>query len=254
MIKQVVKWLRGPGAGSECPQSEHFSQPADVERAEYCFYTKYLRPGMTVFDVGANVGGLTLLFYKFVSPDGTVHSFECNHSAFSRLKTVVHAFCGGDEQRVHLNEIGMSDTEGQKCLYEYPYGTGSWSTLARRDLTLPSGERALPVERIVATSTVDAYCLRNKISRIDLLKIDVEGAELQVLRGASKMLAARMIKCITFEFGQTLFDMGNTPTELLNLLDAKGYSTSNLIACDPAFPGGGNRETAAFSMHVSRPL
>ena len=49
---------------------------AEVERAERIFYLEYLREGMTVFDVGANVGELTLLFSRFVGASGSVHAFE----------------------------------------------------------------------------------------------------------------------------------------------------------------------------------
>ena len=48
----------------------------DAERAEYTFYISYLRSGMVVFDVGANVGELTTLFSHFVTPAGSVHAFE----------------------------------------------------------------------------------------------------------------------------------------------------------------------------------
>jgi FkbM family methyltransferase len=228
--------------------------PADVERAEYCFYINYLRPGMIVFDVGANVGGLTVLFHKFVSLGGSVHAFECNAGTFKRLELVMKAFCGAEESSIFLNPTALSETAEARCLYEYPYGNASWTTLANRHILLPSGERAEPIQRTIVTSTLDKYCELKSVSHIDLLKLDVEGAELAVLRGAVNLLAAHRIKCIAFEFGQTLFDMGNEPGEILDLLENHGYRTKNLITADPLFPGGETRETAAFSMHVSTPI
>jgi hypothetical protein len=62
--------------------------PAVVERAEHIFYINYLNEGMTVFDVGANCGGLSLLFVHFVGPSGHIHSFEAASSTFERLTAV----------------------------------------------------------------------------------------------------------------------------------------------------------------------
>ncbi len=225
----------------------------EVERAEYTFYINYLRPGMVVFDVGANVGSLTMLFSKFVSPTGCVHAFECNKHTFGKLKVIIDAFSGGGKDMVVLNQLGLSDRVEERVLYEYQQGNGDWTTLARRELHLPSGGRVTPSESKILTSTLDIYCRQNSVPQIDLLKIDVEGAEFEVLLGARDLLRNKRVKCITFEFGQTLFDMGKKPDDLIKVLHGFGYEIRNLISSDPIFPGGANRETAMFSMHVSKP-
>ena len=131
------------------------STPVDVERAEYRFYINYLRPGMIAFDVGANVGLLTVLFHKFVSPGGSVHAFECNSGTFQRLEAVTQACSGTEGTGIFLNPTALSETAEAKCLYEYPYGNASWTTLANRQILLPSGERAQPRQRTIVTSTLD---------------------------------------------------------------------------------------------------
>ncbi len=65
-----------------------YSSPLEVEQAEQTFYINYLRQGMTVFDVGANIGETSLLFSRFVGSSGVVHSFEASSSMFKKLSTV----------------------------------------------------------------------------------------------------------------------------------------------------------------------
>ena len=105
----------------------------------------------------------------------------------------------------------------------------------------------------IAATTIDDYCEKNNVEKIDLLKIDVEGAELQVMRGARRMLKSKKIECLTFEFGQTTFDMGNTPEEIEEFLTEMDYEISNIVENDPLFPGREKVQTARFAMHVAVP-
>ena len=85
------------------------------------------------------------------------------------------------------------------------------------------------------------------------VSLDVEGAEYQVLKGASKMLAIKQIKCIVFEFGKTTFDMGNRPNDFVNFLASHGYKIENVIKGSAIFPGGEDVSKAMFSMHIAKP-
>jgi hypothetical protein len=100
---------------------------------------------------------------------------------------------------------------------------------------------------------VDGFCRRNTIERIDLLKIDTEGAEHQVLLGARQMLRRKKIGCCVFEFGATTFDMGNDPDAIEAYIQECGYRFRNVVRENPVFPGRSASETAAFSMHVAFP-
>ena len=220
---------------------------AEVERAEQIFYLEYLRQGMTVFDVGANVGELTLLFSRFVGSGG-VHAFEASSAAFKRLELV----CDATERRnVTLNHLALSDKSGLIRLHVYEDAYLSFNSQAVRPMKDYGADvESIGVEEIAAT-TVDDYCTREKIERIDLLKIDVEGAELQVMQGARRMLQSKRIRCLTFEFGQATFDMGNSPAEIEVYLKEMGYKIRNVVKGDPIFPGRGSVETAKYSMHVA---
>ena len=229
------------------------SEPAafvEVERAERIFYLEYLREGMTVFDVGANVGELTLLFSRFVGDGGSVHAFEASGATFERLE-IVRGATGG--RNVVLNHLALSDKNGVVRLHVYDDALSSFNSQAARPLKNYGLDfEPVGIEETPAT-TVDDYCESNRIEKIDLLKIDVEGAEFQVMRGARRMLQSRRIRCLTFEFGQTTFDMGNRPEEIEIFLKEMNYKIYNVVKGDSIFPGRESVETARYSMHVAMP-
>lgn len=222
---------------------------AEIERAERIFYLEYLREGMTVFDVGANVGELTLLFSRF-APGGYVHAFEASRNTFRRLQALCDA---AKSSNVVLNHLALSDENGYIQLHVYEDSLSAFNSQADR----PMKKYGLDIEPVgieeIRATTVDDYCEKNEIERIDLLKIDVEGFELQVMRGASRMLGSRSVACVTFEFGQTTFDSGNRPEEIEALLTKAGYKFRNIVERDPAFPGRESVQTARYSMHVATP-
>jgi FkbM family methyltransferase len=223
---------------------------AEVERAERIFYLNYLREKMIVFDVGANIGELTLLFSRFVGETGKVHAFEASRAAFQKLETVCRT---ANKRNVTLNHQAVSDTSGMIRLHVYDDNYLSFNTQAVRKIT-ELGADVLPVEiEETPAVTIDEYCRENKIDDIDLLKIDVEGAELQVMQGAQQMLRSKRVKCLTFEFGQATYDMGNNPAEIEACLKDSGYTIRNIIKGAPIFPGRENRENAGFSMHIAKP-
>ncbi len=224
--------------------------PIAVERAEQTFYINYLREGMAVFDVGANIGELTLLFSRFVQPGGKVFSFEACTDTFDKLASIYKL---SGRANVELHHMALSDTNGTLELYVYPNEYSGWNTLANRPLA-SYGIDVKPVKREqVRSSTIDTFCQERGITHIDLLKIDVEGAEHQVLLGARHMLEQKQISCCVFEFGGTTFDMGNTPEMIESYLAKVGYRIRNIMPGNPCFPGRESAMAAQFAIHVAEP-
>lgn len=222
---------------------------AEVERAERIFYLEYLREGMTVFDVGANVGELTLLFSRFAG-EGNVHAFEASSAAFRKLELICQV---AKRRNVVLNHLALAEKKGSIRLHIYDDNYLSFNTQAVRKIK-ENGSDVEPVEiEEISAATVDHYCEEKRIEQIDLLKIDVEGAELQVMQGARKMLKSKRIKCLTFEFGQATFDMGNSPAEIEGYLKEMNYKIRNIVKGNSIFPGRESVETAGFSMHIAMP-
>lgn len=245
LLGRLGRALR-PAGGAPAPAATF----AEVERAERIFYLKYLRDGMTVFDVGANVGELTLLFSRFVGAAGRVHAFEPTRRGFERLAAVCRAASLGN---VRLNRLALAEEEGSVLLHLYDDAHLSWTTRAVRPLENYGIDLKPQATEEAPATTVDLYCEANGVAEIDLLKIDVEGAELQALLGARRMLRERRVRCVTFEFGQTTFDMGNRPELIEAYLGEAGYEVQNLVEGDPVFPGGEGAQSACYSMHVATP-
>ncbi len=197
------------------------SSPMTVEKAEQTFYINYLKEGMTAFDVGANVGEVSLLLSRFVGKTGTVHAFEASSSVFKKVSEV---FKLTNHTEISLNHNAVADKRGLLKLHVYDDEHSGWNSLANRPLeNYGIDVKPVCIEE-VESITIDEYCAKNNISQIDLLKIDVEGAEYQVLLGARRMLESKSIRCCVFEFGQTTFDMGITPQEIESYLKEIGYS------------------------------
>jgi len=247
MMRNFLNFLRR--RIQEFPTSSEPAAFAEIERAERIFYLEYLREGMTVFDVGANVGELTLLFSRFVE-GGSVHAFEASGATYKKLELVCDAT---GKRNVRLNHLALSDKNGSIRLHVYEDALSSFNSQAARPLKdYGLNFESIGIEETPAT-TVDDYCDREKIEQIDLLKIDVEGAEFQVMQGARRMLKSKRIRCLTFEFGQTTFDMGNRPEEIEVFLKEMNYKIRNIVKGDPIFPGRESVETAQYSMHVATP-
>jgi len=149
-----------------------------------------------VFDVGANVGEWSLNAARLLA-DATIHAFEIAPETARTL--AANAAAAG---RIVVNPIGLSDRSGTVTIYLDPADSTSTSTVEIED---PGGGRRTMVRNAVATearvTTGDAYLEAAGIEAIDLLKIDVEGAEKSVLDGFAGTFARGGIGMVQFEYG-----------------------------------------------------
>lgn len=172
----------------------------------------------TVFDVGANVGSWTNMALKSF-PSAKIHSFELSQETSKYLQQNV------SDARATLNACGISDKEGEITYKDYGVNSTINTTVLDTDLhdsRFPFTEKKAPL------ITGDAYCEKNGIARIDLLKIDVEGAEHLVLKGFEKMLSERKIGVVQFEYGYANADTHFLIRDYYNLWGKYGYKMGPL--------------------------
>jgi FkbM family methyltransferase len=143
--------------------------------------------------VGANVGDWTAAALH-INPRVEIHCFEPHPATFAVLKGRSNA------GNVHYNPVGLGESPSEMDLQIYGDTDGMNSLYVR---SAPIGVQGR--QRVTLTS-IDEYCRINNIGRIDLLKIDVEGHEFAVLRGARQALSDRRIAMAQFEYGGTFID------------------------------------------------
>jgi FkbM family methyltransferase len=176
-----------------------------------------LFPGMVFFDVGANVGFYTLVASRIVGKDGEVHSFEPNPETFGCFKENLRI---NALENVFANQFALSDSKQTGRLYLHrPQFQGGTS------LGVASPEDALD-KRVcdVSCGTLDDYLRDSHRERIDVMKVDVEGAEVKLLRGGASILQAEDRPIILMEFNSgALKKIGHTCKELADLAVGYGY-------------------------------
>lgn len=167
-----------------------------------------------VFDAGANVGDWSALALKKFR-NAKVHAFELSESTYinTRLKF-------STEERLVLNNCGLSDSVGE---FEYKdYGENSGLNTLLIDANFHDHRLKAKVKK-AQINTGSAYCKLMNINSIDLLKIDVEGAEHLVLLGFSELLEKGQIKVIQFEYGYSNGDANFLIKDFYKMLEGYGY-------------------------------
>lgn len=213
--------------------------------AEVKFYTMFTQKDMHVIDAGAQGGNHALLFSFLCTK---VHAFEPDPRCYEKLHDF---FVVTPRGNVELIQKALWNEPGSVKLNMYDDKHMAWSTIAKRPLE-PGGVN-VEVEKVidVPTITIDNYCEVNDINKIGLLKLDVEGAELQVLQGASGLLENGAVQCCVMEYGRTWWDMGYTPDEIEELLTGYEFEIMNVLHDGPIFPGRESGYDSKYAIMVA---
>jgi len=168
-----------------------------------------------IFDVGANQGDYCKALIENINAENLqVWCFEPSVDTFKKLEQN-HA----GKSNVCLNNIGFSNQVSEMPLYTNETGAHV-ASLFPLERAFGAPEKLSDFE-MVKISTIDDFMAENNIPYIDLLKLDIEGNELNALLGAKKALESGKIKAIQFEFGSCNIDSRTYFRDFWDLLSAQ---------------------------------
>ncbi len=149
------------------------------EKEDLARLADFVKPGDTCIDVGANIGLYSLALARLTGAQGRVHAFE----PVRRNALLVELNCAlNDIDTVTVDRRPLSNEGGRALSARVPENDSAYSYFAEGGSAEADG---------TATSvTLDDYCLENRIGKISFIKIDIEGAEFNALRGAGELLAS----------------------------------------------------------------
>jgi FkbM family methyltransferase len=196
------------------------SLPAPTEQATTLLFERVLRDGDVVLDVGANLGFYTFLAARLVAPQGRVYAFEPQQSLVEHLNRSVRLndYC---ERVVVVPRAVVEEDRGPLPLF-FPTtgcGSGDVSVLPRPGLEAQPGATATPV-------VLDEWMDRIGLRRVDVIKIDIEGAELSALRGSHRLLDELRPRLLVAELG---LPGGAEPAGVADLLAEHGYVPRRIL-------------------------
>jgi FkbM family methyltransferase len=177
--------------------------------AEFLFLEKLLKPESVFFDVGANIGQFIAISSKYI-PQNQIYAFEPNPLVFKRLTRLF--------KRVHVHRVALSNSNGNATL-NIPSESGK--SLDTRGSLLEFGHQVTGMTFKVPTKTIDTFIAENRVSRIDLIKIDVEGFEKAVLEGAVNALE-KYKPVIIAEIDR--YHYSDSLTDIFNFIDSLNYT------------------------------
>ena len=168
---------------------------------------RLLGANSTVLDVGANFGYYALMIANIPNRNCRVHAFEPIPSNFERLETNIRLNNMGS--RVLANRLALSDRVGNVSMTLSLENTGS------AHVSEDSGD--------IPLATIDQYCESKKLERLDFIKIDAEGYEPFILRGATNSIR-EFSPTILLELNPpTLRRFGYAPQDVVDLVQEHGY-------------------------------
>jgi len=214
-------WIRLVYTGDgDVQELEYHMNCLQWHRKDIAVYRQYLRSGDRAVDVGANLGFVTAMLADVVGETGTVFSFEPAQATFAKLQLTIReneltqvrpyrAGCGSQKDTAALHRVSASS--GNSSIY----GSGRAETI-----------QLVPLDSV-------SEIMEN---RVQLVKIDTEGHESEVLKGANELIKAHR-PIIYTELGGGYIESTKAAVDLLNQY---GYGTDHVRAIDWSGVGRGS--------------
>ena len=157
---------------------------------------KYIRREKPIFfDVGANIGNYAKEL-RIAFPNAVIYAFEPNKNTFETTQKNL------GNLDIYCVNLGLGSQSKKEKIYSYASDKSSSHASIYKDVMLDLHKAESIVEIEIEVNTIDSFCNNKSISFIDFLKIDTEGNELEILKGANHLIAEDRVGIIQFEFNE----------------------------------------------------
>lgn len=185
------------------------------ENAETKLFESHINEGDVVIDLGANIGYYTLIATKLVGVNGIVYAFEPDPTNFSFLKKSVEI---NNYKNVICEQKAVSNENGKIKLFLHKFQTGAYTIVGE-------GKNYIEVEMV----KLDEY-FKDKNNRVDIIKMDIEGAERLALEGMQKILSVnKNIKIFSEIIPKQLEKTGISAKDYLYMLTNACFSIYEIV-------------------------
>lgn len=180
------------------------------------FLKSKIHQGDTFIDVGANIGFLSAIGAACVGPEGEVHSFEPVPDYFTRLKKMADE---NPHYSINVNNFACGDVEGSSIIDLPNDGNIGWNTLVPSFIVDKKKSYTIEIKRL------DSYILGKKLSKISVIKIDVEGFEFPVLKGLQNLFDNNVFPILLVEIAPGAYPLlGFSLEQLAKYMEHYHYS------------------------------
>lgn len=162
--------------------------PSDYEKENFSFLTAQAKPGSTVLDIGAHIGLFSVIASEVTGDKGKIFSFEPSPSTTEFLKKTIRI--NSKEAVIEPVQKAMSNQEGKITFFVSDDKIDNSNSL----VSYKDDRKLTGIE--VDMTTIDNFVAANKITNVSFIKIDVEGAEYDALRGGTNTFTTQKPACI----------------------------------------------------------
>lgn len=196
------------------------------KNGEFLFIERFSRlypnkDKIIIFDIGANNGKYSKKIIDIRKKNYELHLFEPQRQCYEILKKKFL-----DIKYVNLNNFGLSDKNSDVWLYKDKEGSGL-ASLYQRNFKIIN--KKMDLKEKISLKKPSDYIKENKIKKINLVKIDIEGNETKCLEGFEKYLSKNYIDFIQFEYGGCNLDSKTTLFEIFTFLENAGFIITKIM-------------------------
>ena len=198
-------------------------------------------PGMTMLDIGAHVGYYSRRYAKKLGKNGRIFAFEPHPRTFATLQHNVKR-----TPQVTAVQLALAEKEGTAELHDYLMMSASGSLhydesmvalqksqTQQTDIAPRIGQTFMAQTFTVRTTPIDTFLAQQGIEKVDLVKMDIEGAEIGALRGMQRTIANSPNLVLVMEYNpQALNAFGHQPIAALDEVQSFGFTKMEAIEAD----------------------